>query len=227
MRLCRYFIRHPARVLFILLLILLILLSRIMYPSITAKKESQNDSYGPIAPDRAKVSLIHERGKVQSDQETNKSQDKLEIRTYKEDLLEYQRRRSEEIDDAIEKLKQKLKAKMKFENHEKNILMPFVKAGMSSPLARSFRRCIHSICKHTSVSLTFNIVVDKVGKLTTEDTFKVANATCRRSFTVRYYDADEVADKVKAVTKLLQVNEWTICRYTVFNILYLSFCSST
>ena len=88
---------------------------------------------------------------------------------------------------------------------ENNILMILAKVGQTSPLAKRFKRCVLSICEHSSIKLTFHIITDTLGKLTCEDTFNQAGKVCKSGLNVTYYDVEKVSKKVEPITKEIQV----------------------
>lgn len=88
---------------------------------------------------------------------------------------------------------------------ENNILMILAKVGQTSPLAKRFKRCVLSMCEHSSVKLTFHIITDTLGKLTCEDTFNQAGKVCKSGLNVTYYDVDKVSKKIEPITKETQV----------------------
>ena len=102
----------------------------------------------------------------------------------------------------------KLSRQKNVPQQEYNILMVFAKVGQTSPLAKRFKRCVLSICEHSTVNLTFHLITDKVGKLTTENTFNQAAKVCKSGLNVVYYDLVEVAKKVRPITKEIQVRNW-------------------
>lgn len=85
-----------------------------------------------------------------------------------------------------------------------NILMVLAKVGQTSPLAQRFKRCIKSICTHSTIHLTFHILTDNLGKLTSDNTFNEAAKVCRNGLNVTYYDVGEVVKKVQPVIKDLK-----------------------
>lgn len=88
---------------------------------------------------------------------------------------------------------------------ENNVLMTLAKVGQTSPLAKRFKQCLLSICKHSSIKLSFHIITDTLGKLTCEDTFNEAGKVCKIGLNVTYYNIDEVSKKVEPITKEIQV----------------------
>ena len=86
-----------------------------------------------------------------------------------------------------------------------NILMVLAKVGQASPLAQRFKRCIKSICTHSTIHLTFHILTDNLGKLTSDNSFNEAAKVCRNGLNVTYYDVGEVVKKVQPVIKDLKV----------------------
>lgn len=88
---------------------------------------------------------------------------------------------------------------------ENNILMILAKVGQTSPLAKRFKRCVLSICEHSSIKLTFHIIADALGKLTCEDTFNQAGKVCKSGLNVTHYDVEKVSKKVEPITKEIQV----------------------
>lgn len=97
-----------------------------------------------------------------------------------------------------------LHVKHSFSEQDNNILMVLAKVGQTSPLAKRFRRCVLSVCEHSTVNLTFHIITDNLGKLTSEDTFNEARKVCKSGLNVTYYDVGEVAEKVRPITKEIQ-----------------------
>lgn len=89
--------------------------------------------------------------------------------------------------------------------HKNNILMVLAKVGQTSPLAKRFKRCIKSICAYSTIHLTFHIITDNLGKLTSDNTFDEAAKMCRNGLNVTYYDVSEVVKKVQPVIKDLKV----------------------
>ena len=164
---CRFFVRHPARVLFILLLILLILLSRILQSPHSDKTASPRLSdYRSGEPRRSGLSGSGPR--TQYNTAFSVAGPQAEEDSY-------------------------------------NVLMTLVKVGRTSPLARGFRRCVKSICLHASVALSFHVVADEVGKLTTQDVFSAAAETCEHNISVTYYSVETVDSKLGSYTKQWQV----------------------
>lgn len=90
---------------------------------------------------------------------------------------------------------------------DNNILMILAKVGQTSPLAKRFKRCVLSICKHSSIKLSFHLITDTLGKLTCEDTFNEAGKVCQSGINVTYYDVDKVSKKVAPITKEIQVRD--------------------
>ena len=123
----------------------------------------------------------------------------------------YTKQNSEETNDslAVNKGKEKKNGKKYLKSglskQENNVLMTLAKVGQTSPLAKRFKRCVLSICKHSSIKLSFHIIVDTLGKLTCEDTFSEAGKVCKSGLNVTYYDVDEVSKKVEPITKEIQV----------------------
>ena len=164
---CRFFVRHPARVLFILLLILLILLSRILQsPHSDKTASSRLSDYRSGEPRRSGLSGSGPR--TQYNTAFSVAGPQAEEDSY-------------------------------------NVLMTLVKVGRTSPLARGFRRCVKSICLHASVALSFHVVADEVGKLTTQDVFSAAAETCEHNISVTYYSVETVDSKLGSYTKQWQV----------------------
>lgn len=91
------------------------------------------------------------------------------------------------------------------QQEENNIMMILAKVSQTSSLAKRFKRCVLSICEHSSINLAFHIITDKVGKLTCEDTFNQAGKVCKHSLNVSYYDVHNVSSEVKLITKEIQV----------------------
>jgi len=83
--------------------------------------------------------------------------------------------------------------------------MTLAKVGQTSPLAKRFKRCVLSICQHSSLKLSFHIITDTLGKLTSEDTFNEAGKVCKSGLNVTYYDVDKVSKAVEPITKEIQV----------------------
>lgn len=94
-----------------------------------------------------------------------------------------------------------------FPQQENNVLMTLAKVGQTSPLAKRFKRCILSICKHSSIKLSFHIITDKLGKHTCADTFNEAGKVCKSGLNVTYYDIDKVSKTVEPITKEIQVRD--------------------
>ena len=90
---------------------------------------------------------------------------------------------------------------------EYNILMTIVRAGQTSPLATRFKRCVLSICKHSSIKLYFHIITDTLGKGTCENTFNDAGKVCKSGLSVTYYDVDKVSETVEPLTKEIKVRD--------------------
>ena len=86
-----------------------------------------------------------------------------------------------------------------------NIMMVLAKVGQTSSLAKRFKQCVLLICEHSSVNLSFHVLVDEVGKLTCEDTFSQAGKVCKKGLNVTYYNVREVAEKVQPVIQDIQV----------------------
>lgn len=111
----------------------------------------------------------------------------------------------EENDNENKKRSKQKKHKHSFPQQGNNILMVLAKVGQTSSLAKRFKQCVFSICKHTSVNLSFHILVDEVGKLTCEDTFSQAGKVCKKGLNVTYYDVRKVAGKVRPIIEDIQV----------------------
>ena len=109
------------------------------------------------------------------------------------------------VNKSKEKKNRKKNLKSSFSKQENNVLMTLAKVGQTSPLAKRFKRCILSICKHSSIKLSFHIITDTLGKRTCEDTFNEAAKVCKSGLNVTYYDVDEVSKKVEPITKEIQV----------------------
>ena len=112
---------------------------------------------------------------------------------------------------AVKKGKGKENKKKKFKSglsqQENNVLMTLAQVGQTSPLAKRFKQCILSICKHSSIKLSFHIITDTLGKRTCEDTFNEARNVCKSGLNVTYYNVDEVSKKVEPITKEIQVRD--------------------
>lgn len=110
---------------------------------------------------------------------------------------------------AVNKGKEKKNRKKDFKSglsqQENNVLMTLAKVGQTSRLAKRFKRCVLSICKHASIKLSFHIIADTLGKRTCEDTFNEAGKVCKNGLNVTYYDVDKVSKKVEPITKEIQV----------------------
>ncbi|KAL9971026.1 hypothetical protein ACROYT_G023503 [Oculina patagonica] len=102
------------------------------------------------------------------------------------------------------KISEKKDLKSGSSQQENNILMILAKVGQTSPLAKRFKRCVLSICEHSSIKLTFHIITDTLGKLTCEDTFNQAGKVCKSGLNVTYYDVDKVSKKIEPITKEIQ-----------------------
>ena len=111
----------------------------------------------------------------------------------------------EENDNESKKRSKQKKHKHSVPQQGNNILMVLAKVGQTSSLAKRFKQCVFSICEHTSVNLSFHILVDEVGKLTCEDTFGQAGKVCKKGLNVTYYDVHKVAEKVRPIIKDIQV----------------------
>ena len=108
--------------------------------------------------------------------------------------------------DKVTVRKYRKKSKKQDPSRQKNnILMVLAKVGQTSPLAQRFKHCIKSICTHSTIHLTFHILTDNLGKLTTDNTFNEAAKVCRNGLNVTYYDVGEVVKKVQPVIKDLKV----------------------
>ena len=109
------------------------------------------------------------------------------------------------VNNGKEKNKRTKDSKSVLSQQENNVLMTLAKVGQTSPLAKRFKRCILSICKHASIKLLFHIITDTLGKRTCEDTFNEAGKVCKGGLNVTYYDVDEASKKVEPITKEIQV----------------------
>ena len=112
------------------------------------------------------------------------------------------------VKESKEKENRKKHSKSGLSQQENNVLMTLAKVGRTSPLAKRFKQCILSICKHSSIKLSFHIITDTLGKLTCEDTFNEADKVCKIGLNVTYYNIDEVSSKVEPITKEIQVCDW-------------------
>jgi len=111
------------------------------------------------------------------------------------------------VNNSKEKKNNRKNLKSGLSQQENNVLMTLAKVGQTSPLAKRFKRCILSICKHASIKLSFHIITDTLGKLTCEDTFNEAGKVCKGGLNVTYYDVDKVSKKVEPITKEIQVRD--------------------
>ena len=109
------------------------------------------------------------------------------------------------VNKGKKKKNRKKELKSGLSKQENNVLMTLAKVGQTSPLAKRFKRCVLSICQHSSLKLSFHIITDTLGKLTSENTFNEAGKVCKSGLNVTYYDADKVSKAVKPITKEIQV----------------------
>lgn len=100
---------------------------------------------------------------------------------------------------------------------EYNILLTLVKMSPNSPLAKSMKKFLKSVCRYTSIKLTLHAVVDDLGKIPIEDFFKTATGLCAQTQVV-FHDVNKVVGQLKSLTKLLQV----CIAFSLFNSLFVS-----
>ncbi|PFX23850.1 Xyloside xylosyltransferase 1 [Stylophora pistillata] len=168
------------------------------------KKDLQHDNKAQHSPFESEVSY--------HDEELIKKTTLLEEKSLVPDQKEPENVSKENHSDNFngnknggkKKSEKKVATPIVSQQNENNILMILAKVSQASSLAKRFKRCVLSICEHSSINLTFHIITDKVGKLTCEDTFSQAGKVCNQGLSVTYYDVDNVSSKVKPITKEIQ-----------------------
>ncbi|XP_031570277.1 xyloside xylosyltransferase 1-like [Actinia tenebrosa] len=86
---------------------------------------------------------------------------------------------------------------------EYNILLTLVNMAPSSDLATGMRKCLKSICRHSSIKITVHVVVDDIGEMVVQDFFKTMKGKCRESEVV-YHNVGSLTRQLQPITKVLQ-----------------------
>ena len=178
--LVRCCIRHPARIVVIGLLLVLAIGSRFIYFSFLEGQPTQELNL-------MTGNLEQQHRLKQNSQNNEEASESLAVNNGKE-----KRTGEKDSNPVLSQL-------------EYNILMTIVRAGQTSPLATRFKRCVLSICKHSSIKLYFHIITDTLGKGTCENTFNEAGKVCKSGLTVTYYDVGKVSETVEPITKEIKV----------------------
>lgn len=85
-----------------------------------------------------------------------------------------------------------------------NILLTLVNMSPNSNLATGMKKCLKSICRHSSIKLTIHVVVDNIGKMVVQNFFKTMIGKCRESEVV-YHEVGSLTRQLQPITKVLQV----------------------
>ena len=125
--LVRCCIRHPARIVVIVLLLVLAISSRFIYFSFP------EDQLNLMT-----ANLAEQHHLKQNSQNSEEASESLAVYNGKE-----KRTGEKDSNPVLSQL-------------EHNILMTIVGAGQTSPLATRFKRCVLSICKHSSIKAVFS-----------------------------------------------------------------------
>ena len=180
--LVRYWFRYPTRIVVIGLLLVLAIGSRFIYFSFPEDKPIQELNL-------MTANLAQQHRLKQNSQISEEASESLAVNNSKE-----KRTGEKDSNPVLSQL-------------EYNILMTIVGAGQTSPLATRFKRCVLSICKHSSIKLYFHIITDTLGKGTCENTFNDAGKVCKSGLSVTYYDVDKVSKTVEPITKEIKVRD--------------------
>lgn len=85
-----------------------------------------------------------------------------------------------------------------------NILLTLVKMSPNSQLAKSMKKFLKSVCRHTSVTFTLHAVVDDIGKTIVKEYFQTSTGLCKETQVI-IHNVNEVVGQLKPLTHFLQV----------------------
>ena len=171
-----------------------------------SEEKVENDLNRQKVPDNER--LRENAGKLSPFEVADKDAKLLGRKISRKEMI--QNREAQHNNLTVNKSVKRKQSKRKKSKHsspqlENNILMTLAKVGQTSPLAKRFKRCVQSICEHSTINLTFHIICDKLGKLTSQDAFNQAGKVCKAGLNVTYYDVGEVVNNVQPFIKEIQV----------------------
>ena len=215
----RYCMRHPKHTLFILLLLVLVVASRLLFSSVPEQRNIQalNLMSGTLSQQLGRKTKPHGRiygsgtdaGKNLSPFEEGVKTDKVALKKTAKGEIAIHRAHENVIKNDNKKRKPNHQPKLKQgvrPSQEFNVLMVLAKVGQTSPLAQRFQRCFLSICMQSTVNLRFYVVADEVGKLICQCALSQARKASKIGINVTYYDVKRVAERVRPIAKDIQVS---------------------
>lgn len=213
----RYCMRHPKHTLFILLLLVLVVASRLLFSSVPEQRNIQalNLMSGTLSQQLGRKTKPHGRiydsgtdaGKNPTPFEEGVKTDKVALKKTAKGEIAIHREHENVIKNDNKKRKPNHQPKLKQgvrPSQEFNVLMVLAKVGQTSPLAQRFQRCFLSICMQSTVNLRFYVVADEVGKLICQRALSQARKASKIGINVTYYDVKRVAERVRPIVKDIQ-----------------------
>ena len=209
--------------LFILLLLVLVVASRFLFSSIPEQRDihALNLLSGTLSQQLGRKTKPHgkiydsdtDAGKNLSPFEEGVKNDKVALKKTAKGEIGIHHEHGNVIKNDNKKRKPNDQPKLKQgvgSSEEFNVLMVLAKVGQTSPLAQRFKRCLLSICMHSTVNLRFYVVADEVGKLICQRALSQARKASKIGINVTYYDVKRVAERVRPIVKDIQVTFSTV-----------------